>query len=84
MRWRSRALLAALPMALGAATSPPVAPVQTKAGTPGLEEIVVTAQKRSEKLQRVPQAIQVLDSKKLAQLNVNNFQDYIKYIPSLS
>jgi outer membrane receptor protein involved in Fe transport len=49
----------------------------------GIEEVVVTASKRSEKLQRLPQAIQVLDSKKLAQLQITEFQDYIKYIPSL-
>ena len=30
-----------------------------------IEEVVVTASKRSEKLQKVPQSIQVLDTKKL-------------------
>jgi iron complex outermembrane recepter protein len=49
----------------------------------GIEEVLVTASKRAEKLQKVPQAIQVLDTKKLEQLQITEFQDYIKYIPSL-
>jgi len=49
----------------------------------GIEEVVVTSQKRSEKLQRVPQSIQVLDAKTLRQLNITEFQDYVRYIPSL-
>jgi outer membrane receptor protein involved in Fe transport len=49
----------------------------------GIEEVVVTAQKRSEKLQRVPESIQVLDSKALRQLNITQFQDFVRYIPSL-
>ena len=53
-------------------------------GKSGLEEIVVTATKRSERLQRVPLAVQVLDSKTLAQQNVNNFQDFLKLVPSLT
>ncbi len=53
-------------------------------GVKGIEEVIVTAQKRAEKSQRVPQSIQVLDSKKLSQLQVNEFQDYLKFIPSLT
>jgi outer membrane receptor protein involved in Fe transport len=49
----------------------------------GIEEVVVTAQKRSEKLQRVPESIQVLDAKTLRQLNITEFQDYVRYVPSL-
>ena len=56
----------------------------TTASHAGIEEVVVTAEKREQKLQKVPQSIQVLDSKKLAQLNLTGFQDYIKYLPSLS
>jgi iron complex outermembrane receptor protein len=50
----------------------------------GLDEIVVTAQKRSENLQSVPISIQAIDSKKLADLQVASFDDYAKYLPSLS
>jgi outer membrane receptor protein involved in Fe transport len=49
----------------------------------GIEEVVVTASKRSEKLQKVPQAIEVLDNKTLQQRQITEFQDYVKYVPSL-
>lgn len=53
-------------------------------GKSGPEEVIVTATKRSEKLQKVPLAVQVLDSKTLAQHDVNSFQDYLKLVPSLT
>ncbi|MGA2777079.1 MAG: TonB-dependent receptor [Steroidobacteraceae bacterium] len=49
-----------------------------------LEEITVTAQKRAENLQDVPISIEVLDTKKLAQLNIVDLDDYVKYSPSIS
>ncbi|HMN53200.1 MAG TPA: TonB-dependent receptor [Sphingopyxis sp.] len=48
------------------------------------DEIVVTAQKREENLQDVPISIQALGTKKLDQLNVTNFQDFSKLLPSVS
>jgi outer membrane receptor protein involved in Fe transport len=54
----------------------------TEPGT--LEEIVVTAQKRSEDLQKVPISMQVLGGEKLEQLEVSSFEDYAKYLPSVS
>jgi outer membrane receptor protein involved in Fe transport len=47
-------------------------------------EIIVTAQKRSENLQNVPISIQALGNKKLDQLNIANFNDYTKMLPSVS
>jgi outer membrane receptor protein involved in Fe transport len=52
-------------------------------GVTSLSEIVVTAEKRSENIQKVPLSIQVIDAKKLDQLNVTNFQDYVKFVPSV-
>lgn len=49
-----------------------------------LEEVVVTAQKRSENLQDVPVSIQALGGEKLEQLQVSAFGDYVKYLPSVS
>jgi outer membrane receptor protein involved in Fe transport len=49
-----------------------------------LQEVVVTAQKRVENLQDVPISVQVLDTKKLEQLNIVNLDDYVKYSPSVS
>lgn len=48
------------------------------------EEVVVTAQKREERLQNVPISIQALNSKKLEDLNITNFNDYVAYLPSVS
>ncbi len=49
-----------------------------------LSEVIVTAQKRSENIQKVPMSIQALDTKALTQLNISEFQDYVKYMPSVS
>jgi iron complex outermembrane receptor protein len=64
----------------------PVLAADAAAGSGGsaISEIIVTSQKREESLQHVAMSIQALDAKKLDQLNVTNFQDYVKYIPSLS
>jgi len=48
------------------------------------DEIVVTAQKREENLQNVPISIQALSTRKLNQLNVTNFEDFSKLLPSVS
>ncbi len=50
----------------------------------GLEEVIVTAQKREESLQDVPISIQALGSQKLEELHVSDFDDYAKFLPSLS
>ena len=47
-------------------------------------EVIVTAQKRSEKLSNVPISIEVLSTKKLDQLNIANVNDYIALLPSVS
>ena len=55
---------------------------QTSGG--GLEEIVVTATRRSENLQDVPIAIQALTGTTLKQLNVETLDDFVKYLPNVS
>jgi len=49
-----------------------------------LEEVVVTAQKRTENIQDVPISIDMLSNAKLEELNVKNFDDYVKMLPSIS
>ena len=49
-----------------------------------LEQVVVTAQKREENLQNVPLSIQVIGSEKLEQLHITDFDDYVKFLPSVS
>ncbi|HEU4592217.1 MAG TPA: TonB-dependent receptor [Steroidobacteraceae bacterium] len=50
----------------------------------GLEEVVVSAQKRDESLQDVPLSIQAIGQKELAELKVNDFGDYVKFLPNVS
>src|ERR1700728_5439998 len=66
----------------------PVAYAQ-QAGSPGseppvLEEVVVTAEKRSENLQSVPISVEALDQKRLEDLHVTDFDSVAKYLPSVS
>ena len=60
----------------------PDATTATKAKT--LDTITVTAQKRSENPQKVPISLDVLGAQKLQELNVKSFDDYVKYLPSVS
>jgi iron complex outermembrane recepter protein len=52
-------------------------------GAGALQEVVVTAQKRTENVQNVPISIQVLDSQKLDELGIVNLDDYVKYAASV-
>ena len=58
------------------------APAETSGAA--LEEVVVTAQKRTENLQDVPVSITAIGTERLEQLNVQSFNDYVKYLPSVS
>jgi outer membrane receptor protein involved in Fe transport len=48
------------------------------------DEIVVTAQKREQNLQDVPVAITAIGTEKLDQLQVNEFADVVKFLPSVT
>jgi iron complex outermembrane recepter protein len=50
----------------------------------GIEEIVVTAQRRSESIQNVPITIQAITGEQLGQLNVTTFDDVLKYLPNVT
>jgi outer membrane receptor protein involved in Fe transport len=65
-------------------TSAAVAQQSQQAAQSGVETVVVTAQKRSENLQNVPFSIEAITSEKLQQLDINNFADYVKYLPSVT
>jgi outer membrane receptor protein involved in Fe transport len=70
---------AQVPAATGQAPAPPPA-----AQTSDQDAIVITATKREENLQNVPISVQVLGTKKLDQLNISNFEDYTKQLPSVT
>jgi iron complex outermembrane recepter protein len=49
-----------------------------------VQEVVVTAQRRSESIQDVPITVQAITGDQLAQLNVTNFNDLLKYTPNVT
>lgn len=51
--------------------------------TPALEEVVVTAQRRAEKMVDVPISITAIDSDRMATANVQNLGDIVKLTPAL-
>jgi iron complex outermembrane recepter protein len=57
---------------------------QTGDSAPSLETITVTAQKRTENLQDVPISMNVISAQQLDELQVNDFEDYAKLLPSVS
>src|SRR5579863_1037730 len=67
------AVLAAIPAAFAQQAQPQSTGAET---TGGLEEIVVTAQKRTENLQDVPISIQTLGSQQLEELHISDIDDY--------
>jgi iron complex outermembrane recepter protein len=62
--------------ATGAAASEP--------SNEGIQEITVTAQRRTENIQDVPIAIQALTAQSLQQLNVSTLDDYLRYLPNVT
>ncbi|WBO22817.1 TonB-dependent receptor [Sphingomonas abietis] len=74
------ALLAGLAMPAWAQTAAPAAP----AGANGPGEIVVTAQKRSERLQEVPLAVSVVKGDALSAQGKPNIQGAVALVPSLN
>jgi iron complex outermembrane recepter protein len=73
---------APLAAAVVAALSTPAFGQQAEEGV--LESVIVTAQKRTENLQEVPLSIQALGSKQLEELHVKGFEDYVRYLPTVS
>jgi iron complex outermembrane recepter protein len=78
----SRALMKGVPLASMLLAGMPAAYAQT--ANDQLEEVVVSAQKRDENLQNVPLSITALGNAKLAELQVVEFADYAKFLPSVS
>jgi iron complex outermembrane receptor protein len=78
----TRALLRRAPFASAMLAALPSAWAQTDDGA--LEEVVVSAQKREENLQKVPLSITALGTAKLDQLQVVEFTDFAKFLPSVA
>jgi iron complex outermembrane recepter protein len=73
----------------GSAMSANLAHAATAAATDtgeseGIEEITVTAQRRTESIQDVPITIQAVTGEQLKSLNVETFDDLLKYTPNVT
>src|SRR5882762_9054817 len=54
------------------------------ASSGALQEVIVTANRRTENLQDVPIAIQALTGEMIGQLNVTTLNDYVKFLPNVT
>jgi len=63
--------------------APAAAPAAAQPGA-DQSEIIITATKREENLQNVPISVQAIGTRRLDQLNISNFADYTKQLPSVS
>src|SRR6266403_787290 len=78
----SRAVAAILSAHAAQAAHADAAPGTTAAGD--LQEVIFTANHREENLQNVPFTIQALTAETLKQLNVQTFDDFVKYLPNVT
>jgi len=81
---RNRVKWAGVPLASALAAGGAHAADAADTSSSTLEEVVVTAQKRTEDLQKVPISLTVLSSEVLEQHQVSDFDDYAKLLPSVS
>jgi outer membrane receptor protein involved in Fe transport len=79
----TQAIKRALPLAGAVLAGTGVAQAQ-QADEGKLDEVVVSALKRDESLQDVPLSIQALGEEKLTNLQVESFDDYVKYLPNVA
>jgi iron complex outermembrane recepter protein len=81
---RTRIAWTTMPLA-GVLAGIPIADAQDQAPQTGrLEEIIVSATKRDESLQDVPLSVTAIGTQRLEELNIQDFEDYIKFLPSVN
>lgn len=68
-----------LAISLAIGTQVPVAQAQD-----ALEEIIVTARKRSENLQEIPESVLAISQDSIIRANMQTMEDFARYIPSLA
>ena len=85
MSQKNRPIKTVLCVAIAVALHSGAVQAQEEAGTTRiLEEIIVTASRRSESLQDVPIAVQAMSGKKLRELGIDSFEDYIAVLPGVN
>ncbi|HVN99650.1 MAG TPA: TonB-dependent receptor plug domain-containing protein, partial [Steroidobacteraceae bacterium] len=67
-----------------AVTAPRGAAVAATQPSDQLEEVIITARKREENLQKVPISVDVFTKKDLQDLAISQFEDYAEKVPSIS
>src|SRR6516165_1036365 len=67
-----------------AASTQEQTPGTSESTSEGIAEVIVTAQRRTERAQDVPISLQALTGQTLQQLNVTTFDDYLKYLPNVT
>jgi iron complex outermembrane recepter protein len=80
----NRKLAYAITAALSACSGASYAAETGTSAISGIEEIVVTAQRRSESVQNVPITIQAVTGDQLGQLNATTFDDVLKILPNVT
>jgi iron complex outermembrane receptor protein len=80
-----RKLYCAIAAILGGA-APVLVHADTPAGTSPdtIQEITVTAQRRTENMQDVPITIQAITADTMQELHISTFDDFIKYLPNVT
>jgi outer membrane receptor protein involved in Fe transport len=83
--WRRRELSRAISAVL-AAGSPIAAQAQADSGqsSAALEEIIVTARKRDENIQDIPQAIQAFSQADIFKTGIKGLNDVAKFVPAMT
>ena len=81
---RDRAKWAGVPLASALMAGGGMGHAAEATDTTTLEEVVVTAQKRTEDMQKVPISLTVLTGKELEEHQVTDFDDFAKLLPSVS
>ncbi len=74
----------AIAAVLGAVSGARSLAATAEGGSDALEEITVTAQRRVQSMQDVPISMQAFTGQALQQLNIQTFDDYIKYLPNVT
>jgi outer membrane receptor protein involved in Fe transport len=85
-KYRVSCAVAALLSGLGGAAfaADATSAAESAASPTGVEEIVVTAQRRDETVQNVPMTVQAITGATLSQLSVTTFDDVLKYTPNVT
>jgi outer membrane receptor protein involved in Fe transport len=70
--------------AMAADTGAAPASADAASSGPAVAEVIVTAQRRNESIEKVPMTVQALTGATLQQLNVSTFQDLLRFTPNVS